>query len=95
MIFHILRSAQKQSRERDYTEKMNRGQREGRRDLVDKSTLFFFSFVFFKNFFFFARLFSFLTAAMCLISDVICSRPWAGARWGEEGLTRGQPPSSH
>lgn len=32
-----------------------------------------------KTHFFFSRLYSFLTAAMCLISDVICSRPWAKA----------------
>lgn len=73
-----------------------KGAKDGEREHVDKSTLFFFSFSFFSlRTFFFSRLFSFLTAAMCLISDVICSRPWAGARWGGEGLTLGQPPSSH
>lgn len=43
-----------------------------------RSALLFFLFFFGKNNFFVSRLFSFLTAAMCLISYVICSRPRVG-----------------
>lgn len=39
---------------------------------------FFFFFFWIKKKLFLSRLFSFLTAAMCLISYVICSRPRAG-----------------
>lgn len=72
----------KEAKDREQSE------REGRRELVDESTVF--SFSFFTYFFFFFRLFCFLTAAMCLISDVICSRPGRGG----EGLTLGKPPST-
>lgn len=81
----------------------------GRRGIVDKSTVFLLLLCpfFFSKFcccFFCpplpltplsSRLFSFLTAAMCLISDVMCSRPWAGAVWWGMGLTLGRPPSTH
>lgn len=51
---------------------------------ADKSTLFFFLSFFFrkKNFFLLSPFLLFLTAAMCLISDVICSRPQAEAAQG-------------
>lgn len=82
----LLKTDQNGKGKREVAKDKERG---GWRELVDKSTLFFFSFVFFFQFFF-----SFLTAAMCSISDVICSRPWAGARWEGERLTLGWPPST-
>lgn len=98
-LLHPLRAGQKPKKLTGRKREKGAEGREGRRGLADKSTVFLFIlpplFFFFFLLFFFSRLFSFLTAAMCLISDVICSRPWAGARWRGEGLTVGPPPSSH
>lgn len=86
LIRPCTRRAEPKTRERQREKKSGWTWREKGGGILDEPALFFFSFSFKKKHLFFGLSPSlFLTAAMCLISYVICSRP---------RLTLRRPPSS-